>query len=183
MDSKITYTSPRRKAAYTLIEVMVASALGLLTVTVVAMLFWFSSRSFAATANYVALDQNSQLALDKMSREVRQARKLVGYSSTSLNLLDVDNNPLEFVWDKDSRRLMRISGDQTNTLLTGCDFLQFSKYQRNTISNTFDAVETAVVTNTKLIQVSWTCSRKIFGATVNTNTESVQSSKITLRNH
>ena len=159
---------------------MVASALGLLTVTVVVMLSWFSGRSFAATANYVALDQNSQLALDKMSREVRQACKLVGYSSTSLNLLDVDNNPLEFVWDQPSRTLMRISGDQTNTLLTGCDYLQFSIYQRNTISNTFDAYEPAYVANTRLIQVSWTCSRKILGA--NVNTESVQSSKITLRN-
>src|SRR6266702_1069993 len=129
MDSKITYTSPRRKAAFTLIEVMVASALGLLTATVIAMLSWFSGRSFAATANYVALDQSSQLALDKMSKEVRQAHQLTAYSPTSLTLLDVDYHPLEFVWDRDARTLMRISGGQTNTLLTGCDFLHFSKYQ------------------------------------------------------
>src|SRR5438552_18539328 len=116
MDSKITYTSPRRKAAFTLIEVMVASALGLLTATVIAMLSWFSSRSFAATANYVALDQSSQLALDKMSQEVRQARKLIAYSTTNLTLLDVDNNPLAFVCNTNSGTLMRISGDQTNVL-------------------------------------------------------------------
>src|SRR5438128_11738100 len=128
MDSNSMSTKSRRNSAFTLVEVMVAAALGLIALTAVGMLSWFSSRSFAATANYVALDQSSQLALDKMSREVRQARKLVGYSSNRLRLLDVDNNPLEFVWDKPSGTLMRISGDQTSTLLTGCDFLQFSKY-------------------------------------------------------
>src|SRR6266581_4603978 len=139
MDSKITYTSPRRKAAFTLIEVMVASALGLLTATVIAMLSWFSGRSFAATANYVALDQSSQLALDKMSKEVRQARRLTDYSPTSLNLLDFDNNPLQFVYDPDAKTLVRVSAGQTNLLLTGCDFLQFTNYQRTPSSNTFDA--------------------------------------------
>src|SRR5438309_9172257 len=181
MDSNITSIKSRRNSAFTLIEVMVASALGLLAMSAVGMLSWFSSRSFAALTNYVALDQTSQLALDKMSREVRQARRLDDYSPTSLTLLDFDNNPLQFVYDADARTLVRVSGGQTNTLLTGCDFLQFSKYQHTAISNTFDAYEPAYVTNTRLIQVTWMCSRKVLGAKV--NTESVQSAKIALRNN
>ena len=142
---------------------------------------WFSSRSFVAMANYAELDQNSQLALDKMSREIRQAHRLTDYQPNSLTFLDADNKPLTFSYDADSRTLVRVRDGVTNVLLSGCDQLQFSKYQHTAISNTFDAYDPAYVTNTKLIQVSWVCSRKILGARV--NTESVQSAKIALRNN
>ncbi len=170
-----------RNSAFTLIEVMVASALALLTVVAVGSLSWYSGRSFVAIANYVDLDQTSQFALDKMSREIRQAHRVMDYSATSLTLLDVDNNPLNFTYDPGARTLVRVSGGQTNTLLTGCDFLQFAKYQHTAISNTFDAYDPAYVTNTRLIQVTWKCSRKILGAQA--NSESVQSAKIALRNN
>jgi type II secretory pathway pseudopilin PulG len=172
---------PKGNAAFTLVEVMVASTLALLVVAAIGSLSWYSSRSFAAIANYVDLDQASQLALDKMSQEARQARRLIDYTPTSLSLLDVDKNLLQFIYDPDARTLVRVSGGETNRLLSGCDFLQFSKYQRHTISNTFDAYDPAYLTNTRLIQVTWVCSRKILGAKV--NTESVQSAKIALRNN
>ncbi len=183
-DSKVKtrcFSRQDNRKAFTLIEVMVASALGVLAMAVVASLFWYSSRSFAAVANYVDLDQVSQFALDKMSREIRQARKLTDFSDTSMSFSDVDNNPLSFNYDPETRTLVRVSGGQTNTLLQGCDFLKFSKYQHTAISNTFDAYEPAYITNTKLVQVTWMCSRTILGAKV--NTESVQSAKIALRNN
>src|SRR2546426_5327239 len=119
MDSKIISTKSRRNSAFTLVEVMVAAALGLVALTAVGSLSWYSSRSFAAIANYVDLDQTSQLALDKMSQEVRQAHRLIDYTPNSLSVLDVDRNPLSFIWDPDAHKLVRVSGGQTNTLLTG----------------------------------------------------------------
>ena len=174
-------TKPPPNAAFTLFELMVASSLGLLMATVLLALSLFCSRSFAAIANYVSLDQASQLALDKMSREIRQAHKLTAYSPTSLTFDDVDGKVLQFTYDPDSRTLLRISEGQTNALLPGCDSLSFSIFQRTPKEGTFDCYDPASVTDTKLIQVTWKCSRSILGAKV--NTESVQSSKITLRNH
>src|SRR5689334_22858249 len=87
------------RAAFTLIEVIIASALGVLAMAVVGSLSWFSSRSFAAIANYADLDQASQFALDKMSREIRQAHQVTAYSPTSMTFSDVDNNPLSFIYD------------------------------------------------------------------------------------
>ena len=168
-------------AGFTLLEVMVASAVALLVLLVVVSLSWYSGRSFVAIANYVDLDQASQLALDKMSREIRQAHRVTDYSPTSLSLLDVDSNPLSFIYAPDARTLGRVRGGLTNVLLTGCDFLQFAKYQHTAISNTFDAYDPAYVTNTRLIEVTWKCSRQILGAKA--NTESVQSAKIALRNN
>jgi len=161
--------------------VLVASGLAGMVVTVVAMLSFFSSRSFVAVTNYVSMDQQSQLALDKMSREIREVHRLTAYSPTSLTFEDADSNPLQFVYDPDVRALMRVSGGLTNTLLTDCDSLQFSIYQRNVISNTFDAYEPSFVPDAKLIQVNWSCSRQILGAKA--NTESVQSAKITIRHN
>src|SRR5690242_12413998 len=105
MACKTTSTRPGPAAAFTLTEVMVASSLGLLVLLVVALLTFFSSRSFVAMANYVNLDQHSQLALDKMSREIRQAHQLVDYSTNTVTIQDVDNNPVQFIWNPDSRSL------------------------------------------------------------------------------
>jgi len=64
-------------AAFTLVEVMMASGIGLMALLVIMLLSLYSSRSFAAIANYVDMDERSQLALDKMSREIRQSHRLV----------------------------------------------------------------------------------------------------------
>jgi hypothetical protein len=177
---RTTSIKPRSISAFTLPEVLVASSLGLIVLLGVGLLSFYSSRSFVAMANYAELDQHSQLALDKLSREIRQARQLTDYTATSLTFQDVDRNSVQFIYDPTSRRLVRVSGGQTNTYLTDCDSLQFSKYQKTPISNSFDAYQPAFVSDTKVIQVTWICSRTILGAKA--NSESVQSAKVALRN-
>src|SRR5712671_5275543 len=125
MVSRDTFTKPGRHAAFTLVEVMVASAMGLLIVAVVALLSFFSSRSFVAMTNYTDLGLASQLALDKMSREIRQAQHLTAYSTNSITFLDSTTNSIQFVYDPDARTFSRIVAGQTNTYLTDCDSLQF----------------------------------------------------------
>jgi hypothetical protein len=182
MVCKTTSISHRAAAAFTLPEILVSSALGVLVLLVVGALSVYSGRSFVAIANYVGMDQASQLALDKMSREIRQAHRLVEFSPSSLTFEAANHQQFVFSYDSEARTLVRIGGTTTNVYLTDCDSLEFAKYQRTTISNTFDAYEPAYVTNTRLIQVTWTCSRKILGAK-KMNTESVQSTKIVLRNN
>src|SRR2546426_10143841 len=65
---------PSGRAAFTLVELMVASALSLVLTTVIAMIAFFSTRSFVAMADYTEMNQRSQFTLDKMSKEIRQAR-------------------------------------------------------------------------------------------------------------
>jgi len=181
MDCKITSTRSASVAAFTLPEVAVASGIGLIVVLLLMLLSFYTSRTFVAIANYVNMDQRSQLALDKMSREIRQARRLTHFSSTSLTIKDVDNNDVQFSYDSEARALLRVSKGETTTYLTDCDSLQFTNTQRTVISNTFDAYQTAHITNSKLIQVTWVCSKSILGSKA--NTESVQSAKIVLRNN
>src|SRR6266446_1980451 len=160
MECKITSTRtrPGPTAALTLLEVMIASGVGLLVLLVVTLLAFFSGRSFVAMTNYIKIDQHSQLALDKMSREIRQAHSFTACSPTSISFLDKDYNLVQFAFDPQARTLVRTSGTNINTYLTECDSLQFANFSNQSISNTFDVYQPAHVTDTRMLQVTWTCS-------------------------
>ena len=181
MECKNTSIRPRRPAGFTLIELMVASALALVVATAIAMLSYFSSRSFMVMANYTNMNQRSQFALDKMSKEIRQTRRLISYSTNSLTFQDSSGNPLQFTYNPGARKLVRLSGGQTTTYLTDCDALRFSIYQHTMKSNSFDCYDVASLTNARVIQVNWKNSRQILGKKA--TTQSVQSAKIAIRNH
>jgi len=166
---------------FTLVEVMVATALAGIMVTVIAMLAYFTSRSFVAATNYTDMALSSRMALDNMSRAIRQARQVTAYATNSITLLDDNGNSIQYTLNPATGSLVNVSGGVTNTYLTGCNSLKFWIYQRSPISNTFACYSPANVTNAKLVQVTWSCSRKIFGAKV--NNEVVESASICLRNH
>jgi type II secretory pathway pseudopilin PulG len=159
---------------------MVASGLAGIVVTVLAMLAYFTSRTFVAATNYTDMALLSRMALDNMSRTIRQARQVTAYASNSITLLDLAGNSIQYALDPVSKSLIYVSGGATNTYLTGCNSLQFWIYQRTPKSNSFACYDPAYVTNAKLVQVTWSCSRQIFGA--NVNNEVVESASICLRN-
>ena len=172
---------PDRKCrGMTLVEIMVATAVGSIALAAVMSLWLFSARSFVAMGNYADLDRASRNALDLMSREIRGTRSLSSFSATHLQFVDNDNTSLVYRFDADARQLVREKANTNRTvLLNQCDFLAFHVSQRNP-SNDFNFYTTTVARQAKLIDVSWRCSREILGARV--NTESVQTAKIVVRN-
>ena len=165
---------------------MVATALGGLVIAAVMALMFFSARSFAALTNYVDLDNFSRNALDTMSREIRQADRLV--SGDDHQLVFQHTNPtngsafnVSYTYDPDTKQLVRRQhgADESKILLQECDFLRFSIFQRNPINGTYDQYPTADPDTCKLVQLSWICSRNILGKKA--NTESVQSAKVVIR--
>jgi type II secretory pathway pseudopilin PulG len=157
-----------REAGYTLVELLVATALGMVALAVVCAAVLYGSRAFVAMTNYLDLDEQSEQALDKMSREIRQADHLTAFASNDVSFADISGNTIRYLY-------------QTNTYLTGCDMLTFSIYQRSTISNTFEPVSTSSYTNAKLVAINWNCSRDIQASRA--NSESAQSAKILIRNN
>jgi len=166
---------------------MVATALGGLVVAAVMALTFFSARSFAALTNYVDLDNFSRNALDTMSREIRQANRLV--SGDDHHLVFEHTNPtngsaffnVSYTYNPDTKQLVRWQQGVTEpkVLLQECDFLRFSIFQRNPINGSYDQYPTANPDTCKLVQLSWICSRNILGKKA--NTESVQSAKVVIR--
>jgi hypothetical protein len=165
----------------TLLELMLATVIGSVIALGVAQLTMYSGRSFAAMANYVSLDRASRHALDTMTKQIRQANKLVAATETMLWFEDSDGGPLTFNYNPITRTLTRSKNGTSDPrpLLTECEDLKFSIFQRNPIGASYDAYPTATPATCKLVQMNWVCSRQIFGLKV--NTESVQSSKIVIR--
>jgi prepilin-type N-terminal cleavage/methylation domain-containing protein len=181
MDFNNTSIDGRRARGFTLVELMVAMALAALLMMVVGTLALYSGRSFAALANYTDLDHASRNALDILTRDVRQTQKLSSFQTNELVFVDSDGQPLTYRYSAADGTFRRIKGGTSQLLLTECDYLKFSMYQRNPIGGEeYDVWWPALTADTcKLIEVSWICSRQIFGKKV--NTESVQTAKIVIR--
>ena len=180
MDCKTTSTRPGRRArrGFTLIELLIATGTGSILLAALAIVVFHASRSVAALSNYVDLDRMSRQTLDRMALEIRQADSVSAYRTNEISFA-YNGGTLTYTYDTTGKKLTRTYGAQTDILLKECDSLTFSIYQRNPIGGTYDVYPTATTTTAKLVQLTWTCSRKILGQAV--NTESVQSAKLVLR--
>jgi len=163
----------------TTVETLIAIGISVVLLTQVCALWYYSSRSFAAQAAYTALDQDSQRALDKLSKDVRQAVDIKSFSSTKIVLKD-PNNTNDLTFQLSGRTLQRVQGTTRATLLNNVDSLQFSMYQRTPLQGVWDQYTTTNLTTCKLIEVRWKCSRKLHPLAPQT-TEYMQSAKVVLR--
>jgi prepilin-type N-terminal cleavage/methylation domain-containing protein len=171
---------------FTLVELMVAITAAALLMALVMGLYIFGLRSFGAIGNYTSMDSSSRRALDLMLREVRQSSLVLGSqtngpvrwlkiaSSTptaSTNTFVWDTTTNGFTWTK--------TGSPTKTLLTGCTAWSFSYYLRSPSTLSGEFVKTPVTSQSKLINMSWTCARtNVFRV----NTENIVTAQVVLRN-
>src|SRR5690349_25162828 len=84
MECNVTFTKRRRRAAFTLMELLVGLGLSGIVLVALAQLTFFTSRSFAALYNYIELDKYSRNALDQMVYKIRQADSLTTYVTNRL---------------------------------------------------------------------------------------------------
>lgn len=163
----------------TLVELMVALLAASIIMAALLATTAFVSRSFIALGNYTDLDNASQIALDTMSRDIRNAKSLVWCQTNYIILQKLDGSLCRYTWDPSTSLFTRSDSTGTKVLLKNCDILTFYMYQRNP-TNDFQFVAAPTANEAKLIDVSWRCSRSILGAII--NSESVQTAKIVIRN-
>src|SRR6476619_2457218 len=111
----------RARQAFTLVEMMVAVAVGCLLLAALATLYVFSMKSFGAMANYSDLNQKSRYASDIISRDIRSALKVVSASSTQLVLNEPDDTTgnTTYIYDDVAGTLSRTKNGETKVLLSG----------------------------------------------------------------
>lgn len=172
---------PRRQiAGFLLSETMFGMAVLMLLVFAVITFSIFAARSFAALFNYVDLDDKNRIAIDQITRDVRQSNRVKEASATRLVLEDSDGDDIIYNYDAVARILTRTEDSRVITNLTQCDRLTFDIAQRNTRSNSFEVYPVATTPDTiKVVNVAWLCSRSLFGN--KENTESVQTARIVIR--
>ena len=171
----------RLKAGFALTEAIIAAGITTLLVLVLVSFTMFSSHNFVALFNYVDLDDVNRVAMDRITRDVRQSNAVKAATTTTLTLLDADGtSEIVYAYNPTQRTLTRKrTGGVTEVLLKQCDRLNFTLGQRNTIGGTYDVYPAATPETCKVVNVSWMCSRTILGR--KENTESVQTARIVIR--
>ena len=162
-----------------LIEALMSIGLTGLIMIVLVSVSVFSGRSFVALANYVELDDKNRLAIDNITRDLRACNRVFYCSSDFLALEDTDGFFVYYIYSPTTKALTRYKASQATTLLTGCEDLDFHLGKRNTAPGTLDQYPAASVSEAKVVDVSWKCSRTILG--VKANSEAVQTAKIVIR--
>jgi hypothetical protein len=163
-------------------ETLVAAGLFGVASAALCTVYAFSTRSFASLANYAQLDQINRVALDTLTKEIRQARVVTDVTSNSISFINGDRQSVIYNFDAGTKKLVRYINGTSHTLLSDCNLINFDVYQRNNISNTFDQYPAA--TNNwneyvKVIRLTWKASRTIpAGPSVS---ENVQTARVVIR--
>lgn len=179
----------RKQQAMSLVEVMMAMAIGSIVLAMVGWLTVYGARSFAVLGNYSALDQQSRLGVDKMTRQIRQATAVLeAQGEGSERWLSLTNETeasgITYSWSADSRQLVaQKSGEDTEVVvLNSCDDWSFELYGRVPQPGGTNAIFPAASPRLcRLINMSWTCSRSVLSTNL-INSETVQDARIVLRN-
>jgi len=164
-----------------LVEALIAIGITALLMLVLTNVSMVSGRMFVAFANYVDLDDSNRIAMDTMTRDVRECNRVTACSATQLVIEDADGFSITYTYSPGARTLIRsIAGiPNPKPLLNGCDTLSFKLSTRNPVGSSFGVVPTTDVNEAKVVNVSWNCSRTILG--IKANTENVQTARIVIR--
>src|SRR5881296_1718523 len=135
MDCRLMFINPcrRPRAAESLVSILIGLGLTSLLLIGLASVYFYCTRSFADLGNYVDLDSKTRLALDVMSRDIRQADSLSSYTSNSATF-KVGTNQLAYTFDTAKRTLTRQFGSTNTTLLKDCKDVRYDIFQRNPVN-------------------------------------------------
>jgi len=162
------FTPTNRKtcsSAFTLPELLVSVALGVILLAAAVTFYGFSMTSFASMTNYSDLTNQSRNASDMISRDVRSATSIASASTNQLVLHVPDGTNVTYTYDVAGGTLTRVKGGDSRTLLKGITSLNFSLYQRQT--NPYAAYEvfpTGNAANAKLVGFKWSATRRVVGS-------------------
>jgi hypothetical protein len=176
----------------TLVEMLIATGIGVILVTIIVALTAYAEKSFAVTSSHVDLESKSRYALDKLTRELRQATAVVSCDTnlpfkwfTVTNA--VEGFALTLSWDAEvkSLRLEKVGptpdDNRSEKLLSNCERWDFTFCSRTPSVGPTDVSFNPVsnVADCKVILMSWTCRQELIGQL---ETENVQEMQIALRN-
>jgi hypothetical protein len=186
----------RLAGGFTLVEVMVSVAIGVVVIGCIAALTIVSGWHFAAISNYSLMDNKSRNALDKISKEIRNSTSLVAVNTNNPQYLQLQfTNTLgadgaTITYDGTARTLTLSKPNQPDQLLlTYCDTFSFQLFNRcpNLTGGNFSFYASTNFTTgavdpqfTKVVNMTWRCTRTVLGSKL--NTEIVQTAQIVLRN-
>jgi type II secretory pathway pseudopilin PulG len=180
--------APRAKRGWTLVEMMVAVGIFTLGGSALMGLYLFSVKSMASMYNYSVLDQYNRQAMDQLTREIRQAKKVLDFKTNSITILTANEDgstgpTVKYSFSPSTKKMMRTSGDgTTKVLLNDCNLLSFQLFTRcpsNAVFGSFPVAVNNWQQTVKVLQLTWKTSMRLPSGIV--NSENVQTARIVIR--
>jgi Prokaryotic N-terminal methylation motif len=174
--------SRRSQRAFTLVEILVATGIGVFVIATVMISFVIMSRCFNAVGNYADLDRQSRNTLDVMARDIRQVGGLTNWTSTNLTFTNIDGAILSYTYNSTTGLLTYTNGSigQSGVLLSNCTSLTFSIFQRTPTNGPICFYTASNAFSAKGILMSFTCLRTNYLGL--TDSESVETASVIMRN-
>lgn len=185
-----TGSHPRRPhsgAAFTLVELSIAIAIGSMVAIALCATLLYGVRSTAALNNYTALNRDGRRALDTLMADIRSFRVVTNatpsatYSNlSSVTFVDLDDVSTTYEFHSATRTLVRtVDSGSPMILVTNCTGA-FDLFQHTLKSNSWEQYENPATFNEcKVVQVRWSAVRTLVGRT---NSEDIVTAKILMRN-
>jgi type II secretory pathway pseudopilin PulG len=150
-----------RAAGFTLVELIVGTALGMLVLLAVGSFYLFSLTSFGSMANYTDLNSKNRMAADTISRDIRSAASVTSVTANQL-VLHFAKTDVTYTYDPSLGTLTRLQFGQPRILLNGVDSLTFTLYQRPLNGAGYEDFPPATPVTAKLVSFEWNCSQRVY---------------------
>jgi type II secretory pathway pseudopilin PulG len=178
----------KARHAWTLVEMMFA--VGIFSLCGMALMgtYIFSVKSMASMYSYALLDAYNRQAMDLLTSEIRQAKRVLAYTTNSITIqtanADGNDGPrVTYSFNGASQKMVRTSTDGTSkALLNNCTLLQFQLFTRCPSNGQYGIFPVAVDnwSNTvKVLQLSW--KTRVVQPSGIANSENVQTARIVIR--
>ena len=178
--------APRAKQAWTLVEIMMAAGIFSLVGMALMGTYLFSVKSMASMYSYSLLDQYNRQAMDQLTREIRQSKKVLAYTTNSVTILaandDGTTSKVIYSFNPTSKKMVRTSPGTSKVLLNDCSLLSFQLFTRcpsNAVFGSFPVATGDWQQTVKVLQLTWKTSMSLPSVVV--NSENVQTARIVIR--
>jgi hypothetical protein len=170
-----------RKAGWTLVEMMFAAGIFTIVGGAIGSAYMFSIRSFQVLCHYNVLDQQNRQAMDRLTREIREANTVVNYQNgdnSFLSLKDGTGNDVTYSFNSGSGQMVRTANGQSSVLLNDCSLIKFNLGMRPPSTN-YGYYPTTDQNEAKLVDLTWKSSLTALGGIK--NSENIQTARIVIR--
>ena len=183
----IKFASKARRG-WTLLEMMIA--VGLFSLVGMALMgtYIFSVKTMASMYAYSVLDANNRNAMDLLTREIRQAKRVLNYTTNSIKILTANEDgttgpEVTYRFSPNNKKMIRSSSDGTSRmLLDNCSLLEFQLFTRcpsNSVFGAFPVAMNSWSNTVKVLQLTWKTSVTKPDGII--NSENVQTARIVIR--
>jgi len=173
----------RKLAGWTLMEMMIGTAVFSIAGTAISTAYVVSLRSFQALSNYSVLDQQNREAVDQITRDIRQANSVIAFDNSlnrKLSVVNGDRTTNTYTFNRYTQQLMcSRNGGAATVLLQNCSLIDFNMGMRPPIGSTYNYYPTTDMNQAKIVDFTWKSSRSLCGGLI--NSENVQTARIVIR--